>query len=76
VEQLTDDRMVLADLPARFSVWLSSLKGRCILSGKYLWPHWDVDELNQRSEELFEDFAALTLTWSGWPFPQPDVVDG
>lgn len=61
------------NLPGHFCVWLASPEGRAIPSGKYLWSHWDVDELRQRSEELFKDKMALTLTLSGWPFPLPEV---
>jgi hypothetical protein len=63
------------NLPAHFSVWLSSPEGCCIPSGKYLWAHWDVDELKKRSKELSDDQVALTLTLSGWIFPEPDIVD-
>lgn len=44
-------------------------------SGKFLWAHWDVDELKERANELQGDPVALTLTLSGWIFPEPDIVD-
>ena len=61
------------DLSAHFFVWLASPKGACIPSGRYLWAHWDVEELKQRRKELYDDPVALTLTLSGWPFPLPEV---
>jgi hypothetical protein len=72
---LADQIRCPVNLPAHFCVWLSSKGGHVIPTGKYLWAHWDVDELKQRSKELEEDPMALTLTLSGWPFPQPEVVD-
>jgi hypothetical protein len=72
---LADIWCFTVNLPGHFSVWLSSKEGHAIPSGKYLWAHWDVDELKQRSKELYEDPMALTLTLNGWPFPQPEVVD-
>lgn len=71
----TDMTLCVVSLPAHFSVWLSSKEGHAIPTGKYLWAHWDVHELKQRSRELFDDPVALTLTLSGWPFTQPEVID-
>ena len=61
------------NLPGHFSVWLASKEGHATPSGRYLWAHWDVEELKERSKELYDDPVALTLTLSGWPFSMPEV---
>lgn len=56
-----------ASLPASFVVWLASPEAR-FLSGKYLWANWDVDELQERKEEL-QNSLLLSIGLFGWPFP-------
>ncbi|KAH9822071.1 [Pyruvate dehydrogenase (acetyl-transferring)] kinase 2, mitochondrial [Teratosphaeria destructans] len=55
------------DLPAHFALWLSSPEGKSIPTGRYLWANWDVDELQQRSQELRDNPAVLNLGLNGWP---------
>lgn len=40
-------------LPAAFAVWSASPEAG-FLNGKYVWPHWDVDELKVMSSEIEE----------------------
>lgn len=56
------------ELPGQFFVWLASMEGRCIPSGKYLWANWDVEELEARKDEIWSNPLALTQTMHGWPF--------
>lgn len=39
------------DLPAHFAVWLTSSEAS-FLKGKFVWAHWDVEELIARKEEI------------------------
>ena len=57
----------VAELPARFFVWLASPKASFIPSGKFLWANWDVNEMYERKDE-FQKEIVLTQTLHGWPF--------
>lgn len=48
------------DLPAHFAVWLCSAEAD-FLKGRFLWAHWDVDELKAKSATILNDPSQLTL---------------
>ena len=48
------------DLPAHFSLWLAGPESG-FLSGRYLWAHWDVDELIALKERVAEERDFLTI---------------
>lgn len=48
------------DLPAHFFVWLSGPEAD-FLHGKYVWAHWDVDELLEIKEKITSDPTFLTM---------------
>ncbi|GAB7363963.1 hypothetical protein MBLNU230_g4524t2 [Neophaeotheca triangularis] len=52
-------------LPAAFAVWLASTQADWT-GGRYLWAHWDVDELAAMKDEIIKN-NELTLTLAGWP---------
>lgn len=52
-------------LPSNFAVWLASPAADW-LGGRYLWSHWDVDELVSKKDEILEK-NELTLGLNGWP---------
>lgn len=56
------------ELPAGFMLWLASKRGECVPSGRFLWINWDVDELEERAEEMRGDDQLLTMGLMGWPF--------
>jgi NAD(P)-dependent dehydrogenase (short-subunit alcohol dehydrogenase family) len=55
-----------ASLPASFFVWLSSDEAE-FLKGRYLWANWDVEELENRKDEIL-DGEFLKVGLQGWPF--------
>ncbi|KAF2635581.1 NAD(P)-binding protein [Massarina eburnea CBS 473.64] len=55
------------EVPAGFVLWLVSMHGECVPSGKLWWINWDVDELEKRVEKL-ENAYLLTVGMMGWPF--------
>ncbi|KAI5458269.1 hypothetical protein BGZ63DRAFT_362995 [Mariannaea sp. PMI_226] len=59
VEAGTDLPFDDISLPAAFAVWAASPEASFV-NGKYLWPHWDVDELKVMSSDL-EDSERLTI---------------
>lgn len=53
-------------LPADFTVWAASEKAKTLGSGKFVWAHWDVDELEKLAKEgAFQGF----VTKIGLPVP-------
>ncbi|KAK5734142.1 hypothetical protein LTR17_009125 [Elasticomyces elasticus] len=58
-------------LPAGFAVWLAS-PAAAWTGGKFLWAHWDVDELIAMKDEIALG-NELVMTLNGWP-KQVDVV--
>ena len=48
------------DLPAHFAVWLSSAEAD-FLKGRFLWSHWDVDELKAKKDIILNDPAQLKV---------------
>ncbi|KAK4504699.1 hypothetical protein PRZ48_002660 [Zasmidium cellare] len=59
-------------LPAGFAVWLASAKASWV-SGKFLWAHWDVEELEALRGEI-EGKGLLGLGLLGWPRVEKPVV--
>jgi hypothetical protein len=55
---------VAVELLGNFCVWFASKKAT-FLSGKFVFVNWDVDELNQRREEIEKNPTLLTLTLEG-----------
>ena len=53
------------ELPASFIVWVSSPEAR-FLNGKFVWSHWDVEELKAMAKEI-ESTDKFTLGLLGWP---------
>ena len=46
-----------------FMVWLSSGEGKeTVPSGRFVWANWDVEELNARKKELWDNPKALTVS--------------
>jgi hypothetical protein len=52
-------------LPATFAVWAASKEAK-FLNGKFVWAHWDVDELKSKAKEI-ESTDKFTLGLIGWP---------
>nr|OQO18692.1 hypothetical protein B0A51_14565 [Rachicladosporium sp. CCFEE 5018] len=52
-------------LPADFALWLASDKAAWT-KGKFLWAHWDVEELEGLSGEI-EEKGELVMGLKGWP---------
>lgn len=52
-------------LPSSFAVWLAS-PGADFVHGRFLWAHWDVDELKAMADEIKEK-NELMLGLTGWP---------
>ena len=48
------------DLPAQYAVWLCSPEAD-FLQGKFLWSHWDVDELKAKKEQIASDPFSLNV---------------
>jgi NAD(P)-dependent dehydrogenase (short-subunit alcohol dehydrogenase family) len=61
-------------LPSGFAVWLAS-PAASWLGGKYLWAHWDVDELAKLKDEIVAK-DELKMGLMGWPreVSEPIVV--
>ena len=55
-----------AELPANFTVWLTSEEG-AFLNGRYVFANWDVDKLKAKREEI-KAGTMLTTGVNGWPF--------
>ncbi|KAF9893020.1 hypothetical protein FE257_012431 [Aspergillus nanangensis] len=53
------------ELPADFTVWLSSPEAS-FLDGRQVWAHWDVEELKARADEI-QSGSLLTAGIHGWP---------
>ena len=54
-----------AALAAHFSVWAVSAEAE-FLKGKFVWAHWDVDELQAMSND-FVGNSIFTFGLLGWP---------
>ena len=52
-------------LPSGFAVWLAS-PAAAWAGGRFLWSHWDVDELAKMKDEILEN-NELVLALNGWP---------
>ena len=52
-------------LPASFVVWAVSPEAK-FLNGKFVWAHWDVDELKTMATQI-ESTDKFTLGLLGWP---------
>jgi NAD(P)-dependent dehydrogenase (short-subunit alcohol dehydrogenase family) len=52
-------------LPSGFAVWLASPAAQWT-AGRYLWAHWDVDELEKMKDEITAK-DELSLGLKGWP---------
>jgi NAD(P)-dependent dehydrogenase (short-subunit alcohol dehydrogenase family) len=48
---LTDAKWDDVNLPGQFAVWLASPEAE-FLKGRFLWAHWDVNELLEKKEEI------------------------
>lgn len=61
-EIYTEDALVWEDinLPAHFALWLAGPESG-FLNGRYVWAHWDIDELIALKERLAKDPAFLTI---------------
>lgn len=60
-------------LPSSFAVWLAS-PAASWTSGKFLWSHWDVDELEKVRPEI-EEQGLLKLGLKGFPrVEKPEVI--
>ncbi|KAL2062207.1 hypothetical protein VTL71DRAFT_6473 [Oculimacula yallundae] len=53
------------ELPTNFVVWAVSPEAK-FLNGKFVWSHWDVDDLKAISKEI-ESTDKFTLGLLGWP---------
>lgn len=52
-------------LPGSFAVWLAT-SAAAFLHGRFLWAHWDVDELKAMEEDIKEKHELL-IGLTGWP---------
>ena len=59
-------------LPSSFSVWLAG-SAPAWLGGRFLWAHWDVDELVEMKDEI-NNKDELKLVLNGWPKNGEPVV--
>jgi hypothetical protein len=57
---------VKVELPASYVVWASSPEA-AFLKGKFVWVHWDVEELKPIVAAHVEDKSFLTLAIHGMP---------
>lgn len=57
--------MNLVRLPTDFAVWAVSPEAH-FLNGKFVWAHWDVDNLKAMSKEI-EGTDKFTFGLLGWP---------
>ncbi|KAL5325252.1 hypothetical protein ACEPPN_006376 [Leptodophora sp. 'Broadleaf-Isolate-01'] len=53
------------ELPTNFVVWAVSPEAK-FLNGKFVWAHWDVDDLKEMSKEI-ESTDKFTFGLLGWP---------
>nr|OQO13811.1 hypothetical protein B0A51_17369 [Rachicladosporium sp. CCFEE 5018] len=53
------------NLPGDFALWLAS-PAAAWTAGKFLWSHWDVEELAERKDEITAK-GELTMGLKGWP---------
>lgn len=60
------------NLPSSFAVWLASPAADWV-GGRFLWAHWDVDELSKRKDEILAA-NELVLGLQGWPRESEPVV--
>jgi hypothetical protein len=49
------------NLPGHFAVWLTSPEAD-FLKGRFLWSHWDVEELIAKKQQIEADPNALKIT--------------
>jgi hypothetical protein len=54
-----------SDLPGGFCLWLASSEAD-FLKGRFLWAHWDVDELISK-KDVIQGGNLLTFQLNGWP---------
>lgn len=61
-EHFAEDAMIWEDidLPAHFALWLAGPESG-FLNGRYVWAHWDVDELIALKGRLAKDPSYLTI---------------
>lgn len=59
-------------LPSGFAVWLASPAADWT-AGRFLWAHWDVDELAEMKKEILEK-NELVMGLNGWPKQVEKVV--
>jgi len=52
---------IIENLPGHFAVWLASPEAD-FLKGRFLWSHWDVEELMAKREQIEADPNALKVT--------------
>lgn len=52
-------------LPSGFAVWIASRAAEWV-GGRFIWSHWDVDELAKMKDEIMEK-NELVLGLQGWP---------
>ena len=57
--------MLAVRLPASFTVWAASPEAK-FLNGKFVWAHWDVNELKDMASEI-EGTDKFSLGLLGWP---------
>lgn len=57
---------VIVDLPAEFSVWLTSPEA-AFLNGRFAMANWDVEELKAKADRI-QSGQLLTSGVNGWPF--------
>ena len=55
----------IVSLPSSFAVWASSPEAR-FLSGKFVWAHWDVDELKAIDNKA-QGSSLFTMHLEGFP---------
>jgi hypothetical protein len=53
------------ELPGTFVVWAASDEAK-FLNGKFVWAHWDVDDLKAMKKDI-EGTDKFTLGLLGWP---------
>lgn len=55
ISSLSNNYVILAELPGQFCVWLASKEAK-FLKNRYVWANWDVDELKSRAQEIESSF--------------------
>lgn len=71
--------LLTVELPADFCVWLSTSQAD-FLHGRFVWAHWDIDELTAMKERILSDPGLLKIGLQGVEHVNPvqfvkDVVD-